>query len=194
MSFTATILVSAQDTPFELASGQWSSLLALKPYRDFKRSQMRPGTRDSRVDFTRIDRIMALCKWLGHLQVNMGQQDLFLSELALVLWVIQCLEPGLRSLLERSLAKEVMPVGFNTLKLHLEVWAKVITAPDHRMHWNKTTKGEVDNFEFWAGQGAQKHADLVRRWRIVWGRLSGEQGTFLPLCALDQSSADRLVP
>jgi hypothetical protein len=181
-----------EDTPFELASGQWRNFIALKPYREFKRSQMRPGTRDTHVDYTLIDRSIALCRWLSQLQFTMAQHGLSLSELSFVLWILQCLEPRLRSLLERSLAKEVRPVGFNMLKLHLEVWAKVIKAPDHLSHWNRTTKGQVDIFEFWAGLGAQKHADLVRRWRIAWGTLSGDQGMFIPLCALDQSSADLL--
>lgn len=84
---------------------------------------MRPGTRDSCLDFTQMATIIAL----GNL---LSQQGLSVSELVLVLWVLQCFEPGLRSFLARSLAKELMPenVGFNTLKLHLEAWSSVITA------------------------------------------------------------------
>ena len=54
----------------------------------------------------------------------------------LVLWVLQCFEPGLRSFLARSLTKELVAenVGFNMLKLHLEAWSSVITAREHRVH------------------------------------------------------------
>lgn len=139
---------------------------------------MRPGTRDSRLDFTRMATIIALGNWLSRLQVVMSQQGLSVSELVLVLWVLQCFEPGLRSFLARSLAKELVPenVGFNTLKLHLEAWSSVITAREHRVHWNKTTKGDVDIVEFWATQGAQKHSELVRRWQDAWDWLSGMHG------------------
>lgn len=80
----------------------------------------------------------------------MNQQDLFVSELVLVLWVLQCFKPELRSFLARSLAKELVSenVGFNTLKLHLEVWSNVITVREHRVYWNNTTKGDVDIVEF----------------------------------------------
>jgi hypothetical protein len=68
---------------------------------------MRPGTHVSRLDFTRMTTIIALCNWLSRLQVIMSQQGLSVSELVLVLWVLQCFEPGLRSFLARSLAKEL---------------------------------------------------------------------------------------
>jgi hypothetical protein len=177
MSSTITTTLPS-NTPFEQVSGEWSGFLALKPYSNFKRSQMRPGTRDSRLDFTRMATIIALGNWLSRLQVVMSQQGLSVSELVLVLWVLQCFEPGLRSFLARSLAKELVPenVGFNTLKLHLEAWSSVITAREHRVHWNKTTKGDVDIVEFWATQGAQKHSELVRRWQDAWDWLSGMHG------------------
>ena len=132
---------------------------------------MRPGTRNSCLDFTQMATIIAL----GNL---LSQQGLSISELVLVLWVLQYFEPGLRSFLARSLAEELMPenVGFNTLKLHLEAWSSVITAREHRVHWNKTTKDGVDIVEFWAMRGARKHPELVRRRQDVWDWLSGMHG------------------
>ena len=176
-SFTITT-VTAPSTPFELVSGLWHGFIGLKPFADFKRSRQRPGVRDGRLDLTHMTNIVALGNWLAQLQASMNRHGLCVSELVLVLWVLQCLEPGTRSFLERSLATEQEPekVGFNTLKLHLEVWARVLTTREHRRHWNKVTQGSVDLVEFWAGQGAQKHAELVRRWKHAWGVLSGEHG------------------
>ena len=63
--------------------------------------------------------IIAFGNLLSRLQVIMDQQGLSVSELVLVLWVLQCFKPGLRSFPARSLAKELVPenVGFNTMKL-----------------------------------------------------------------------------
>jgi hypothetical protein len=47
---------------------------------------------------------------------------------------------------------------------------------EHRVHWNKATKGDVDIMEFWAGQGAQKLSELVWRWQDAWDWLPGMHG------------------
>jgi hypothetical protein len=174
MSLPSITLSSANATPFEQVSGTWENFLAVKPYREFKRS-------NSQLDFALIETTNALGNWLSHLQLTMAQQGLVVSELVLVLWVLQCFEPGLRSLLEKSLGKELVAenVGFNTLKLHLEVWDKTMDTEERRKWWNQKTKGQVDIFEFWAAQGAQMHSYLVLQWKHVWDRLSGKHGAFV---------------
>jgi hypothetical protein len=140
MSFSTVTPSAANTASFEQVSMQWRDFLAFKPYSDFKRSQMTPGRHGSRLDFTLIKTINALGNWLSQLQLNLAQQGLSASELALVLFVLQYFEPGLRSLLEKSLAKELVPeelkpenVGFNTLQLHLETWSRFITGREHTL-------------------------------------------------------------
>ncbi len=181
---TSTTPSSAAMSPFELASTAWNDLLAFQPYRDYQRSQTPIGKRpgDFRLNFTMFGTISAFFTWLSFFRKSLALQGLCVSELFLVLWVVQCLPPGHRAWLQWSLAQEPTPenVGLETLKLHMIMWQRVFASPTERREWNQRCKGSMPIEEVFAGQSRGNREEVMKHWQSLWDLLSGKSDVEMP--------------
>lgn len=126
--------------------------------------------------FTSIHSIHLFVTWLASLPVRQSLS----SDLLLVAWAVQGLPPGLRSLLEWSLAWEDIPeesLNLEYLLWHLEMWRSVFSSTIVVEFARKRGMRLEPHIADWFANGPNVNKEMAQKAaQEYWHRFTGKKG------------------